>query len=164
MINKNYRSTESDTGFTLIEVLVAVLVLSIGLLGLAGLQANSLRFNTDSSIQTQAAYMANDMADRMRANAGTATLITYPSATATQVASCYNTGGCTPGQMASNDLYEWNQALAGLPAGQGTITALGGGVYNITVRWDELRNGATGLGCDPAVNTDLRCLSITTQP
>ncbi|MGB5298560.1 MAG: type IV pilus modification protein PilV, partial [Thiogranum sp.] len=53
-------------GFTLIEVMVAVLVMSIGLLGLASLQATSLRFNNDSSAQTQATYLANDMVDRMR--------------------------------------------------------------------------------------------------
>lgn len=151
-----------STGFTLVEVLVAVLVLSIGLLGLAGLQANSLRFNTDSSIQTQATYIANDMADRMRANASS--VANYPATAATQNASCYAAGGCSPLQMVANDIFEWNQALATLPAGQGAITAIAGGLFTITVMWDELRNGATGTNCNPADPTDLRCLSITTQP
>jgi type IV pilus assembly protein PilV len=66
--------------------------------------------------------------------------------------------------MAGNDMYEWNQSLATLPAGQGSITALGGGLYTITVMWDEQRNGATGTNCDPNDDSDLRCVSLTTQP
>lgn len=55
-------------GFTLIEVLVAVLVLSIGLLGIAGLQTRSLQFNGDAYYRTQAQLLATDLAERMRAN------------------------------------------------------------------------------------------------
>ncbi len=152
------------TGFTLIEVLVALLILSVGLLGMAGLQATSLRFNNDSYLQTQATTIANDMADRLRANASTAALAAYPGTAPAQNASCYAAGGCTSAQMVANDLFEWNQAVATLPAGQGAIVALGGGLFAITVRWDERRNGATGTGCNPDVVTDLRCLSVTTQP
>jgi type IV pilus assembly protein PilV len=151
-----------SAGFTLIEVLVAVLVLSIGLLGLASLQATSLRFNNDSSAQTQAAYLASDMADRMRANLSKAA--DYPGKAAAVNAACYSAAGCSPDAMAGNDMYEWNQSLATLPAGQGSITALGGGLYTITVMWDEQRNGATGTNCDPNDDSDLRCVSLTTQP
>jgi type IV pilus assembly protein PilV len=55
-------------GFTLIEAMVALLVLSIGLLGVAGLQLTSLRSNTSSSYRSQATFLAYDIADRMRAN------------------------------------------------------------------------------------------------
>ncbi len=149
-------------GFTLVEVLVAVLVLSIGLLGIASLQATSLRNNNDASMQTQASYMASDMADRMRANAASAN--TY--ATAAPVAAGGNcvTGTCNPGEMVQNDLAEWNLLVQTLPAGQGTITDLGNGLFTIIVRWDEARNGAVGIGCNPDDDNDLRCLSITTQP
>ena len=149
-------------GFTLIEVMVAVLVMSIGLLGLASLQATSLRFNNDSSAQTQAAYLASDMADRMRANVSKAAA--YPAQAAGANANCYTAAGCSPDEMAANDIHEWNQALATLAAGQGTITALGGGLYTITVMWDEQRTGVTGTNCDPDDPDDLRCVSITTQP
>jgi len=150
-------------GFTLIEVLVAVLVMSIGLLGLASLQATSLRFNNDSSAQTQAAYLTSDMADRMRANVSKAA--GYPAQAAGENANCYTAAGCTPDEMAANDIFEWNDALATtLPAGQGTITALAGGLYTITVMWDEQRSGVTGTNCDPDDPDDLRCISITTQP
>jgi len=155
-------SVPRDTcGFTLIEVLVSVLVLSIGLLGLASLQATSLRYNNDSSAQTQAIYLASDMADRMRANVSVAA--SYPAKAAAQQTSCYS-GGCSPDEMAGNDIYEWEQSLNTLPAGQGTITAAGGGVYTITVMWDEQRTGAAGTNCNPDDPNDLRCVTITTQP
>lgn len=169
MIPMRYRGTRisngiGSAGFTLIEILVAVLILSIGLLGLAGLQANSLRFNTDSSILTQATYIANDMADRMRANASS--LAAYPVEGGAQKSNCYAAGGCSPAEMVANDVFEWNEALATLPGGQGTITALGGGLFTITVMWDERRDvdAATGTNCDPDDPNDLRCISITTQP
>lgn len=167
MPNTHYQRTLSciaarPAGFTLIEVLVAVLVMSIGLLGLAGLQATSLRFNTDSSAQTQATYLASDMADRMRANVSKAA--DYPAKAGSANANCYTSAGCSPDEMAANDIQEWNDALATLPAGQGAITALGGGLFTITVMWDELRNGATGTNCNPNDPNDLRCVSITTQP
>ena len=57
-----------ESGFSLIEVLVALLVLSIGLLGLAALQAQGLRFNHDAYVRTQATNLAYDIVDRMRVN------------------------------------------------------------------------------------------------
>jgi type IV pilus assembly protein PilV len=161
-INKTqFITLPRPAGFTLIEVLVSVLVLSIGLLGLASLQATSLRFNNDSSVQTQAAYLASDMADRMRANVSQAA--NYPGASAAANTACYS-GGCSPSAMTGNDIAEWNDELVNLPAGQGTITAIAGGLYRITVMWDENRTGASGTNCDPDDPNDLRCVSITTQP
>ena len=161
--NRAAKTDRRDSaGFTLIEVLVSVLVLSIGLLGLASLQANSLRFNSDSSVQTQATFLANDMADRIRANAGKAA--SYPNTSAAADSSCYGAGGCDADAMVGNDISEWQDAVGDLPNGQGTITSVGGGLYTITVMWDEQRTGATGTNCDPNDPADLRCVSITTQP
>lgn len=154
-----------DHGFTLIEVLVAVLVLSIGLLGLAGLQASGLRNNYDAYLQTQATNLANDFADRIRANRSAAALATYAAETATANAACFTATGCAPTAMAAADRDVWNSSLTGrLPAGQGSVGALGGGLFSITVRWDEGRTGVTGTACNPNDPTDLRCLTIITQP
>ena len=71
------RWRKDHTGFTLMEVLIAVLILSIGLLGLASLQANGLRSNFSSYARSQAVILANDMADRMRANLTEAVAGTY---------------------------------------------------------------------------------------
>ena len=128
-----------NAGFTLIEVLIAMVVLAIGLLGLAGLQVTSLKNNQSAYNRSQATQLAYDLADRMRANvAGAAT---YTSGTAAAIANCKNTTGCSPAEMAVNDLFEWNSAIsAALPnGGTGTIT-ISGVVYSITISWTENRD------------------------
>ena len=150
-----------SAGFTLLEVLIAVVILSIGLLGLAGLQTTGLRNNQDAYARTQAATLANDMADRIRANMAGFNAGNYNNA-ATYTATC-NTSGCTPQQMAQHDTSLWNQALAALPAGQGTVTN-NAGLVTVTVMWDNSRSGATGTDCDPNDPADLTCLQVIFQP
>jgi type IV pilus assembly protein PilV len=140
-----------QNGFTLIEVLIAMLVLAIGLLGLAGLQATSLR-NTQSaynrSLATQLAY---DLVDRMRANVAGVAVYTsmLPSAAAAQE-NCLKvstfTITCLPNVMAKNDLYEWNLAVTtSLPKGTGAITPANAvcniAVCTITINWDDNHDG-----------------------
>jgi len=162
---------KNNSGFTLIEVLIAMLVLAVGLLGLAGLQAVSLRNNLSAYNRTQATQLAYDMADRMRANvADTSNLATSIYNTVAPTAGTVQSdckpasappspATCTPQDMARNDLYEWNCAVAGgnacgnivalLPAGLATIA--GGLVgtapnqhmmYTITINWDDNRDGS----------------------
>ena len=156
-----YSTRRFSTGFTLIEVLVAIIVLSVGLLGLAGLQATSMRNNHDAYLTTQATYLANDMADRIRANTNTVALAAYAAGNS---GACNTAAGCPPAAMAANDRLDWDTILANfLPAGQGAV-ARAGNQFTITVMWDELRNGATGTGCNPNNQNDLRCVTIVTQP
>lgn len=122
-------------GFTLLEVLVAMVVLSIGLLGLAGLMASSLKNSHSAYQRTQATWLAYDALDRMRANRQVA------------LAGGYNLAlGATPGGsgMAATDLSQWNTALGDtLPAGQGSI-AVNGGAVTVIVQWNDTR-GSGGL-------------------
>ena len=131
-------------GFTLIEVLIATLVLAVGLLGLAGLQAASLRNNQSAYYRSQATQLAYDLADKMRANvAGAATYIAITPNAATAKANCLTTTGCTPADMAENDLFEWNNAINNnLPSGTVTVT-ITAGVFTITVNWDDDKDGDT---------------------
>lgn len=130
-------------GFTLIEVLVTVIVLAIGLLGLAGLQLTGLRYTHSAYQRSQATILTNDIADRMRANR-TAALNNGAYNIALGVdpgaASCEGSGAaCSPTDMANADLYEWKQALADiLPAGDGSIVQ-NGTSFTITVQWDDTR-------------------------
>lgn len=145
-----------NTGFTLIEVLIAMLVLAVGLLGLAGLQATSLKNNQSAYNRSQATQLAYIMADRMRANvAGKAT---YINGTATARAGCLNTTGCTPSNMAEYDLLEWNSIISlTLPSGTGTISPplLPTGVYTITINWDDNRDGNVNSD-DPSFQTSFK--------
>jgi len=141
---------KTQIGFTLIEVLIAMLLLAVGLLGLAALQTSTLRSNLAAYNHGQATQLLYDMADRMRANnckpspppPQTATFTcsypTYASAANAYITTnsntyaqgksintaCTTTTGCSPTVLASNDLIEWNNAIvATLPMGRGSITS-----------------------------------------
>jgi type IV pilus assembly protein PilV len=140
-----FKAMKINAGFTLIEVLIAMLVLAVGLLGLAGLQATSLKNNQSAYNRSQATQLAYDLTDRMRANAAakaTFTTIT-PIGTAVVKANCETTTSCSIADMAQNDLYEWNLAVTStLPNGTGSITVTAS-VYTIIITWDDDHDGDT---------------------
>jgi len=132
-----------EQGFTLIEVLIAVLVLAIGLLGLAGLQASALRVNHDAQLRSQATLLAYDMADRMRTNRELALSAANPYDTAYVAAGCVQGFVPTGATIALQDLEEWrNQLACYLPRGEGeVIRDLVDDVFTINVRWNEREDG-----------------------
>ncbi|MBU2571928.1 MAG: type IV pilus modification protein PilV [Gammaproteobacteria bacterium] len=144
-------------GFTLLEVLIAMIVLAIGLLGLAGIQAIGLRNNQSAYHRSQATQLAYDMADRMRVNRAALTNGEYNNGAAT--ANDCEANSCTPAQMAGYDIAQWNAALADqLPGGVG-VTCIdstsedgtsaapacdgNGTTYAVKVWWDDNRSGAS---------------------
>jgi type IV pilus assembly protein PilV len=122
-------------GFTLVELMVAILVLAIGLLGLAALQVVGLSSNHNAYLRTQATFLAQDMADRMRNNRASLAAYVGAAAGATDCSS----STCTSAQMVGYDIAQWNAALATqLPGGVGTVTVtVNGAVYRIRVIWSE---------------------------
>lgn len=148
-------------GFTLMEVLVSVFVLAVGLLGLAALQANVVKYNHSAELRSLAVLQAEAMIDRMRVNqTGVAggvynNLSGIPSSPPDCTSST-----CTMSQIATRDLYDWNAENARLlPAGQGT-TVGNGSLFTVTVRWDNGRTGAVGTDCSGDLNVDLSCLIV----
>ena len=145
---------KNNEGFTLIEVLISMLILAVGLLGLAGLQATGLRNNISAYNRSQATQLAYDLADRMRANVAEAqnytTSIYFTQAPAgTAVPNCELAAGCSTTQMAQNDLSVWNTNVTTiLPMGQGTVGAAGS-FFTITINWDDNRDGNVD-GADPS--------------
>jgi type IV pilus assembly protein PilV len=158
-MNRRLIKKNSASGFTLIEVLISVLVLAIGLLGMAALQMNGLRNNQSAYLRAQATQLAYDMADRMRTNILEArdpmSGGTYNNGAATANDCAVNV--CTTAQMTGYDFAQWNSALqTQLPLGAGTVcidstpndgtsTAPAcngtGTVYAIKVWWDDDRSG-----------------------
>ena len=168
----NRQAIQNQAGFSLLEVLIALLILSIGLLGLAALQTTGLRSNQMASMRTTATQLAYDITDRMRANPeAVADTANKPYETAntdaapTIVTNC-NSADCTTAQLATFDLAQWKTTLTsaqnGLPGGLGEIVQTAGPplVHTIIVRWDQDRTGATGLNCPPQDATDLRCFRL----
>lgn len=145
---KRLSPREPAAGFTLIEVLIALVVLAIGMLGIAAVYLEGLRASRDALLRTQAVILAADMGDRIRANryvlAGAQ--LYDPSATAATANNTCDkttdpTSVCTPAQMFANDLARWQAALqARLPGGAGTVGfQLVNTIptYTITVTWAQ---------------------------
>ncbi len=129
-----------EFGFSLVEVMVALVIMSVGMLGIAGLYVQSMQAGRTSMFRHHAVNLAGDIADRIRAN---------PTAGASYAAagapnSCVGMGiNCTPVQMAANDIDVWgDQADKTLPGGAVVVvfTAAAGATpptYQITVTWTE---------------------------
>ena len=145
------RATQSR-GFTLVEVLVALLVMSIGLLGVGKLVLFSARSNDSAYLRSQATELAYSILEDMRANRQTALNAGYNVAAANTVANpgvqCNQGSACTTGtQLAQYDLYQWATRLQALgPSGNDSVTTNAvtdptSGTINytatITVSWDD---------------------------
>ena len=130
-------------GFGLVESLVALVVISVGMIGIAALYGQGLRASGTALYRTQAVNLAADMADRIRVNRrGNAS---YGGAAADS--GCGAGGGvdCTPAQMAAYDLFVWQgQVTAQLPGGVGVVQFAGTTppTYTIRVTWQEVGVGA----------------------
>ncbi|MCB1919948.1 MAG: type IV pilus modification protein PilV [Candidatus Competibacteraceae bacterium] len=126
--HQRFRFARLQHGFTLIEVLVTVVVLAIGLLGLAGLQATALKYNSTAYQRSQAVILAYDIIERMRANQTQGVL---------EYLACHLGGSCTG--VAQQDIQAWNNMLGQLlPFGTADITPTGNAV-TVTIRWDDSR-------------------------
>jgi type IV pilus assembly protein PilV len=132
-------------GFTLIEAMVSLVVLSVGMIGIAALYAQGLGAGRTAQYRTQAVNLVADMADRIRANRRG--LAAYGGAAGNNSCDPQSGGGvdCTPAQMAAHDLFIWNQQVqALLPNGQWLIQVNPAAVpptYDIQVTWDEVGQG-----------------------
>jgi len=167
-----YSSSYRQEGVSLIEVLVTILILSIGLLGVAGLQSRLQMSEMEAYQRSQALILLNDMANRIAANrnaaANYATGVSNPTG--------YNTTcSASTSTRKDIDLGEWCNALQGaaetsgsskvgaMVGARGCVESLGSGEYLITVAWQGMGpisappasvacgagqyNGGTGSAC-----------------
>ena len=134
-------------GFTLLEVLIALVIFSFGLLALAALMAKGLQYNTSALHRSYASTQAYDIADRMRANRlGLESPYYYsdinPPAGDPPSCLCDKDCSCDKEAMATFDAWQWNSYNESLlPSGSGSVSKTGD-TYTITVTWDDDRDGA----------------------
>lgn len=145
-------------GYSLIELLIAVLIVAVGVLGVAGLQLASTRNARTALETTLAAMLAEDLADRIQANTA-ATYTTGPGAPPPAFVDCL-ARDCDADALAAFDLAVWKCSLGrwnaesscaairatgllgdpreqpGLPGGDGGVDAAGGGAFAVTVTWE----------------------------
>jgi type IV pilus assembly protein PilV len=129
----------SERGFTLLEVLVALVIMSIGLLGLAGLMVNSLKNNQSAAMRSQAAWLAYDIIDRMRANRPLA-LPVGGAASPYAIAIGDDPSGTG---TAATDLTAWRANLvSAMSGGTGAVVVdTATGEVTVSVQWDDSRSG-----------------------
>lgn len=147
-----------ESGFTLLEILIAMLVLSIGLMGLAGLMASSMRNNLSASHRTQATWMAYDIIDRMRANRAKAIAGAYATSLGSPV-TC--TAAAPSGTIQAQDIAAWkSQINCVLPAGDGSIAVTNTARATVIIKWDDSR-GLIDSGS--LTNQTAKTIAVETQ-
>lgn len=131
MFPSNVKKLSNQDGATLIEVLISILVLSIGLLSIAALMLKGLNANSGAYYRTLATFNAYDMTDRLRANRHNA--------------SDYNLtlAGSAPsgGGIAATEVADWLSLVGNLPAGDGSISCGSDNKCIIVVQWDNTKAG-----------------------
>ncbi|WP_225615998.1 type IV pilus modification protein PilV [Methylomonas albis] len=141
MSTKSFGLPNLQVGSTLIEVLVTMIIVSLGLLGQAGVIALSSKANHSAYMRSQATLLIYDILERVRLNRSLA------------VAGSFNINFATSGDDPSDsvpsgtsiqhvELRDWKSNLeSALPNGDGQVTVDGGGNVTITIRWSEVVNG-----------------------
>ena len=149
------RSVLCMSGFSMIEVLVTLAIISLALLGTAGLQAYSMRLNQGGQFRTQAVFLAADLAERLEANKPGAVAGNYVVATSS-VANLLSTActdaACSATAMATYDLSQWQNVVAAtLPQASWSVaqtTAGNPSTYTITIGWVDRRTNTTNAAFD----------------
>jgi type IV pilus assembly protein PilV len=167
--------TQKLAGFTLIEVLVTIVILSVGLLGMAALQITGVRSATGATSRTQATLLADDIVERMRANitAVDADLFAAVDSTAINCAAMPNpyceeyfdgsinidAASCTPAQMAAYDINVWfcGVASSGMRRG-GLANSLASATATITC--SDLDAAAVGQDAEACTNRSPHVVTI----
>ena len=164
-----YQQTASKKGFTLLEVMIAMVIFAVGMLGLAGIQALSFESLHSSYSRSQAVLLAYEMADRIKANSPSASPSYVITVDTTAVAGYSGSNmcvdyDCTISDVVKYDLGEWKAAvIALLPSGKASITNPSALKHTVTIHWDEDHTGATGTTCPPTSDNDLSCFQLNVQ-
>lgn len=125
----------SESGFSLLEVLVTVAVMSVGLLGVAGLQLSTLKKNDSSFIRSKSAIYSNNMIDYLRANRQSAIAGDY-NVSLSALSDLTAPSGTS--SIAQTDRYNWFQHLdASLPGAKAAINCDANAICVVKVEWDD---------------------------
>lgn len=152
------RAKKKESGFSLVEVLVSLLLMTIGLLGISGLMLSGVNNSTGFDLASRASQSATQIMDAMRANSTNAA--DYVTAYGTDPATLTNT---TP---AENDRKGWLEAVKRLPGGDGQILgdAAAPGEYVVTIRYSNCLGSLSGnekSACtSPTANSEKRTISF----
>jgi type IV pilus assembly protein PilV len=150
---------QKQRGVSLVESMIALLVISIGLLGIAALQITAMKQNSSALNHSQAVWVGYNMADRIRTNITEFINYVDIDTNSSYSQDCMKSS-CSNTQMITSDAAEWATEVQRLPGGRGTITGTASQIV-ISVMWDDAGTGATGTGCGANPDVDLTCYTVT---
>jgi type IV pilus assembly protein PilV len=140
-------SIKNQSGFSLMEVLVGIMVLSVGLLGIAGLQVNSLKSTRSASLRTQAMVLSQDIIESIRANKtyaiddGANYTVAYEADLTTPATDCLTTN-CNTAALAAYEMYQWRKQIyetatntSRFPEGDAAVTIGAGNMVTVSIKW-----------------------------
>lgn len=174
------RTRRHARGSSLVEVLVAILVLSVAVVGAAGVQLKAMKFSQVSQQRSTAVQHAAAMAEQMRANLAASSQSTSPyefnhsyseiptKLQAITAPAC--TAACSAEEMARRQLLDWQSRMAnGLTGGRGTIARTApaaGSPFVVTVMWreKEIESTQRSPNCPATAPTDVQCVTLRFQP
>lgn len=150
---RNPTDASGQCGFSMLEILITLAIVSIALLGTAGLQVYAMRMNHGGQLRTQAVFLASDLAERMEANKAAAIAGNYTVAAAsapTAAAADCGAAPCSGTALASYDISQWETSLTNLlPQARWQVTQIAAGnpsTYSIFIRWTDRSTDKTGHG------------------
>lgn len=143
----------NQRGASLVEVMVALFVLAIGLLGMLALQTKSMQFNQSAYSYSQAVFLASDLAERIRTNPAQAVSYIVADDAAVPEFSCSDIdANCSAEEIVVHDLFHWKENIdKALPLGEGSVENVnldGRDFLRITVSFDDSRSLVSGAEND----------------
>lgn len=149
-----------QSGLSLIESMVSLLIISVGLLGIAALQISSVKQNNSAYWHSQAVLAAHNMADRMRANQVVIDDYLNIDTENSYSQDCISQS-CNTEQMRIADATDWSDLVSLLPSGRGIVRQPVANQLDIVVMWDDEGTGASGTNCGSDPDVDLTCYTVT---
>ncbi|WP_299771486.1 type IV pilus modification protein PilV [uncultured Pseudoteredinibacter sp.] len=155
-----------QTGTTMIEVMVALFLLAVGLLGTLALQNSSQRSNQSAMFSSSAIVLARDMANRINANnnvfsAADDNLYDNIDTESHSGSATVCSVDCDQATIKTMDAGQWAEEIKSrLPSGRGTVEIDDNGVHEVIVMWDDQLTGASEVGCGGNPKTDLTCVRL----
>lgn len=160
---RRYVIRQAEQGFSMVEILVTLLIISLALLGTAGLQAYSMRLNQGGQFRSLAVFLAADLVERMESNKTSAVAGNYELALTTGVdylatagapSTACVTSACNPSALAAFDLSQWQSAVAAtLPQSSWSVLQTVAGnpsSYTVTISWVDRRSNTSNAAADAA--------------
>lgn len=152
-------TAKKQAGLGMIESLMALVIISIGLLGIASLQITGMQQSSSAQWHSQAVWYSYEMIDRINANRSAFDQYANRNTDGTTATDCLN-NPCTPAQMLEADLDDWANLVSLLPGGKGEILQPEANTLQVSIMWDD-NSGESNCLFGEGNSTGQTCYTVT---